>query len=49
MAKAYDSALKYIGSSELREYADVYNGTRDKLWQVDNLDSPQRARCPMSP
>jgi hypothetical protein len=45
MVKAYDNALKYIGSAELREYADTYSGTRDKLWQVDDLDSPSGARC----
>jgi hypothetical protein len=49
MIRAYDSSMNYLGSAEMREYADISNGTRDKLWQVDDLDSPPRAKCPAAP
>jgi hypothetical protein len=49
MVRAYDSSMNYLGSAELREYADTSYGTRDKLWQVDDLESPPRAKCPAAP
>lgn len=49
MAKAYTAGLQYIGSAVLREFVSTYDGTRDRIWQVDRLDSPSGARCPSPP
>jgi hypothetical protein len=49
MVKAYDRNMKFLGSAEMRESVSVSRGTRDRLWQVDDLESPQRASCPASP
>jgi hypothetical protein len=49
IARAYSgfpSPATYIGSLELREYVSTYQGTQEKSWRVDRLDSPQGARCP---
>ncbi len=48
MARAYSGPpgpTTYIGSVEFRESVSTYQGTRDRLWQVDRLRSPQGARC----
>ncbi len=51
MVKAYASNLVFLGSTMFREYVDTYQGTQDRLWQVDRLDSPPGAQCepPRSP
>ena len=51
MASAYAGASddSFIGSVELREHVNTNQGTRDKLWQVDRLDSPRGVRCPSPP
>ncbi len=37
----------FVGSREVREWVDTYNGTREAgTIQIDRLDSPQGVRCP---